>query len=136
MTISQALDRVNQAYTPGVVKYYAQLKPDPWEAAHLELEKIAGVFDPAIVEPACERFVNRCLELIERFKQDGKVSQSTSPADAFAMGGEKRVQAHHSRKQKHCAQCESKEGLRIVRVSPESLDVVLLCAAHAQRRTA
>lgn len=132
MTLSQALDRVSSHYVPGVVKYYGQLTPDPWQSAHDELERIAGIFDPAIVEPATERFVTRCLELIERFKQDGKASKSTSPADAFAMSPES-VAAHHSRKQKHCAVCESKEGLKIVAATPGSMDVVLLCPVHHKR---
>lgn len=133
MTLSQALDRVSSSYVPGIVKYYGQLTPDPWQSAHDDIEKIAGIFDPSIVEPATDRFVSRCLELIERFKQDGTPNKSTSPADAFAMTPAS-VAAHHSRKRKHCAVCESKEGLKIVRVSPDSLDVVLLCQTHAEKR--
>lgn len=130
MTLSQALERVNQAYVPGIVKYYGKLNPDPWQAAHDELDRIAGTFDPSIVVPATERFVSRCLDLIERFKQDGRASKTTSAADGFAMTPES-VARHHSRKLKQCARCESNLGLKIVPVTAGGVDVMILCAEHA-----
>lgn len=133
MTLSKALAVVNERYVPGIVAYYGKLTPDPWQAAHDELEKIAGRFDDAIVSATCERFVVRCTELIERFKREGKVSNSVAPSDAFAMG-ENRVQEHLSRKRKECIHCGGKVGLKIVPVSEGSIDVKVICSQCAVTR--
>ena len=130
MTITQALDAVSAKYVPGTVAYYAKLIPDPWQSAHDELEKLAGRFDDDYVSAALARFVERCTELTERFKRDATPSQSVSPVDAFSMSDGARVQAHMSRKFKRCVRCDSQVGLRIVPVSPGSMDVMLLCADH------
>lgn len=131
MTLSQALQRVSEFYVPGVVKYYAQITPDPWQMAHDDLERIAGNFDPVVVNPATERFVERCRELVRRFADDAAPAKSVSPADGFAMS-RRAIDAHMSRKQKKCAVCDSKEGLKIVPVEPGSMDVMLVCQHHAR----
>lgn len=136
MTISEALDQVARIYEPGVVKYYERLNPDPWLAAHEELEKFAGVFSEALVSPACEKFVNRCTELVTRFKQEGRPSKSVSGADAFAMASRESIDAHLSRKLKRCAKCEVKTGLDIYPVLGSDTDVFLLCKQCALKSKA
>lgn len=126
MKIHEALDIVSRFYRPGVAGYFAQFSPDPWQAAHDELERVAGVFDPDIVAPAASRFVERCRELVSRFIQDGKPSSSVSPSDAFTMTRTS-VDAHMSRRFKRCARCESRESLKIVPIADGGIDVQLIC---------
>lgn len=135
MKLSEALERVGAIYVPGVVKYYGQLNPDPWQAAHDELEKVAGIFDEDIVSAATARFVSRCEELVKRFKQDGQQSKSVSPADAMALGSTQRVSAHLSRRFKKCCRCDAKKDLKIVPVGDGSMDVQVICEACAKNGT-
>lgn len=136
MKLSEALQSVSRIYVPGVAKYYAQLNPDPWQAAHDELENIIGVFDEAKCGPTCERFVSRCSELILRFKQEGRPSKSVSGADAFTMASRESIDAHLSRKLKRCAKCEVKTGLDIYPVLGSDTDVFLLCKQCALKSKA
>jgi len=131
MTFSQALQIVGSRYVPGVVRYYARMTPDPWQAVHDDVEKLHSIKDTEMQNLLLERFVDRCTDLIERFKRETGSSPSISPADALALGSEKAIHAHLSRKHKRCASCDTKEGLKIVPVHPGSMDVMLVCAGCA-----
>jgi hypothetical protein len=126
MKVTEAIDRVGALYVPGVVAYYGRLTPDPWQKAHDDLERLAGVVDENELTAPLEQFIARCSELIERFKREGSPSKIQAP-EAFLMASARQVQAHMSRKHKRCARCDSKENLRIVPASPGSMDVMLLC---------
>lgn len=129
MTLYEALDRVSGFYVPGVVRHYAKMNPDPWQAAHDDLERVAGILDEATIAPVLERFIKRCADLVEQYKGLAKPQSSVSPIDAFIVGKVARVEAHISRRLKRCIRCDGKEGLKIVPLETGSIDVTLVCAA-------
>ena len=127
MKLYEALTKVSAITVPGVVAYYAKQNPDLWQAAFDELDQISNTFDPLIVEPVTNRFVNRCIELIDRFKREGEFSISVSPADGFAMGSEKRLEQQASIKQKRCLHCGSANDLTLQRIEKKSFDLQIVC---------
>jgi hypothetical protein len=137
--VSEALNAVSRIYVPGVAKYYDALKPDPWFAAHEELEKVMLEGDQAAIESAADRFVARMTELVERFKREGAPSKGVSAADGLFMGDDKRVRGWQSRKAKECVQCGTKEKLKLMSNPKDKVDVVVIChdcAAEVERRGA
>lgn len=137
MTLSKALEAVSARYVPGTVAYYAKMNPDPWQTAHDELERIAGIMDEATVTPILERFVQRCAKMVEDYvASKAPKSKSVSAADAFALCSNEAVTAHFSRKRKECAKCETKSDLKIVPVRPGSMDVMLMCRSCLATRSA
>lgn len=137
MKVSEALDRVGQIYVPGLAAYFEQFKPDPWLAAHEDLERVMIAGDEAMTEAAADGFLNRCTELVDRFKRDGVPPTKMDPVrDGFNLGNVGRVAAHMSRKNKDCAKCGSKEKLKIVPVQKGGTDVMLLCESCLKTRGA
>lgn len=127
MNLSQALSAVGKHYVPGVVKYYSQLSPDPWQLSHDELEQVALLDEHKLISTACERFVSRCIQLIDQFKENGLFTTKVSIADAFAIGDEARVKAIESVKSRSCYQCESKDGIQIESYGDNKLEVRVVC---------
>lgn len=132
MKIAEALDRVNSIYVPGTAKYYGALDPDPWQQAHDDLEAVMQKRDWRMTESACDRFVARCEDLINRFKAEGRAPKGVSIADAVFLGDEKRVKSWQSRTAKHCVKCEGKENLTLVPKSQDSMDVAIVCKGCLQ----
>lgn len=126
MTFSEALDQINLAYMPGLVRYYAKQSPDPWQAAHDQLEKVLVLKDEELLDVAINRFLNRCMALIEDFKKQNIAPRSLDPADGFHMG-EQKLKEFNSRREKYCVQCESKTDLSIVSDPKDKVSVVLVC---------
>lgn len=126
MAPSQALKIVSDAYVPGAVAYYSGLKPDPWEQTHLLLGN--QIEQPDIHGPPnYNAFAQRLLELIERFRRDGTVQRSVSPADAFQISDPTRLEAIESLYERKCRACEGKKTLRIYPVAGHKTQVELLC---------
>lgn len=134
MGITEALEQVGKLYIPGVVAYYEKLNPDPWMEEHEKLNKIVMQCDPELTEVACERFVRRCSELIERFKRESTVPGRVSRKDAFAIGDESRVRQWQSRKGRYCFYCDSTENLTLESDGMDALDVRILCRACKENR--
>lgn len=135
MRLSQALELVSARYVPGVVSHYAKQSPDPWQQAHDDLERIAGIMDEATATPVLERFVERCTDLIGRYLAEKDPTKAATPADHFA-GGEDRIRAHMSRKLKQCFYCDSKDALKIMPLEPGSIEVILACRECATEMSA
>lgn len=127
MRLSEALETVGKSYTPGVAQYYDRLEPNPWLQAHEDLERVALLREPDLIPAACERFVSRALALIARFTSEGKPSTGISNADAVFIGDPERIRAWQSRKEKHCIDCESKEGLTLTPAKDSATEVVVIC---------
>jgi hypothetical protein len=135
MNLSDAIEAVGRFYVPGVAKYYGQLNPDPWFQAHEELEQVALQCKPELTAAAAERFVERCRELVDRFKREGTPPRrGTSIADAFYSGDADRITMHRSRKVKQCFRCETKADLTIQ--SRGEVDVVVVCRPCQSKGTA
>lgn len=127
MRASEALEAVGKMYVPGVVDYYAKRTPDPWQEAHDRLEKAMIVCDEELTSRACDLFVSRCRSLVEHFLAQRKSAKPMTPADAFTMGDETRVDEWYSIKYKQCVRCQNKEGLKLLSIRPGSMDVVIIC---------
>lgn len=125
MKVSEAMELISNIYIPGVVSYYENFKTDPWWSAHKNLERVMGMRDPGLTESVAQNFHDRCVELIERFKRDGKESEDIRPIDAMNMSVAN-VNAWYSRKHKSCFKCGSFKDLKIEAL-PNSVDVVLVC---------
>ncbi len=128
MRVSEALGLISGFYVPGVVTHYAKMKPDPWQKTMDDFEKIMSIVDQTTLTPMLNSIVARLEKLVQDFKRMGvSGSQSLPPVDALYLGDAKRVAAHFSRKRKECVHCQKKEGLRIVPVSSDGIDVMLVC---------
>lgn len=127
MTVSEALNKVGAAYVPGVVAHYDRFKPDPWQKAHDELEKLLFIQDEAIISAALEGFVSECLKLIKAFQETSVAPLRITSADAFHMGDEQRVSQWQSRRHKHCVKCERKENLTLVTDPKDPLNTLIIC---------
>lgn len=125
MKTSEALNDVSRAYVPGVVAHYAKQTPDVWQCAHDEWETSFFLADEAVRDAATLAFRDRCMELIERFKRDSN-PQAPRLSDALNLH-QPRYDASRSVRKKECAACRGSDGLRIVRLSADALDVTLLC---------
>lgn len=136
MRVTEALEVIARLYVPGTVHHFSKKDPDPWQKAHDDLERIAGIVDDDTIAPVVDRFVQRCAELIEEFKREGAASKSVAPIDAHILGERDRVDAYLSRKNKHCAKCRSKENLKIVPFRVGSLEVQVLCGPCSSRKDA
>src|SRR4051812_32364025 len=113
MRVSEALGQVSKAYIPGMVAYYERFNPDPWMQAHEDLERVMQAQNLELNEVAAVRFVERCTQLVERFKREGSEAGTIAPQDAIHMTT-KAIGAWMSRKHKICAYCEGTESLKIV----------------------
>jgi hypothetical protein len=127
MKFSEALDQVSKAYIPGVVAFYAQLDPDPWQEAHDILDEVLETEDQDLILLGIKTFANRCLELIDLFKQTGLTPKYLSIADAFHIGSERMLAEISSRKYKHCFKCQAKEGLSIINSPTDERAAVVIC---------
>lgn len=127
MTYLQALTLVSKAYIPGVSAFYDKMTPDPWQAAHDRLDSMLDVTDSHILSSACQTFADDCLSLIESFKRLNLPQHRITPADAFHIGDEMRLNEITSRREKCCYLCESKEKLKIVHSPHDELSAVLIC---------
>ncbi len=124
MKTSEALQLINKAYVPGIVAHYAKQNPDLWQRAHDEWEKSFSHSDDQVRDSATQAFVDRCLELIDRFKRDCQ-PQKPGLSDALNLDGN-RFDAARSVRTKECASCRKSAALRIVRLGPSALDGALL----------
>lgn len=127
MTLSQALDAVSKFYVPGVVGYYAKLTPDPWQMAHDQLEDIALLEDEELRDHACQRFVFRCRELVDRFKAEGQGRLRHDFRDSFVIGDPTRDRAWRSRREKACYKCEARSGLTLEQYGADPMEVRIAC---------
>lgn len=127
MTFSEALEKVNQAYLPGVVAFYGKADPDPWQKAHDSFESLLIVKDPDLILAGLESFVSRCLELIDTFKKTATPARQISVADAFHIGNENKFCEMWSRKKKECFKCGSKSELQIITSPTDQLSAAVIC---------
>lgn len=113
MTFAEALESVSKKYVPGVVSYYGKFSTDPWQRAHDELNSQIEIHksDPKLHSLACESFVERCLQLIEKYKLMDDDVKTITPADAFALGDETRFNKWLSLKEKFCMRCQKRDNL-------------------------
>lgn len=132
MQVSEALERVSAAYAPGVAAHFQRYPQDPWWQAHEDLERVMQIQDPELTQAAAVTFHNRCLELIERFKREGRESPQPSNRDAFNMTVDQ-VEAHFSRRRKVCSKCPADKNLRI-RSVPGTMKVVLICKECEEKK--
>lgn len=127
MKMSEALEKVNRAYVPGVVAFYDKADPNPWQQAHDNLESLLHLNDEQLISAGLEAFVYRCLELIDSFNKMGTPPKKISIADAFFLGDENRYLETRSRKYKECFKCQSKDDLQIITSPTDELRAVLIC---------
>lgn len=136
MTISEALEKVAKAYTPGVAAHYEKTTPDPWQRTHDDLEQLVFLKDDAILQAGLDRFVRECVRLIEVFQSVASPPKKMSPADAFYIGDEEQVRKWHSRMQKHCIRCESKSELMLISDPGDPLGALIVCKECKQKAAA
>jgi len=130
MKLSEALEKVNAIYVPGCVAYYEAHKPDPWQAAHDELESIDFKNEEAVSQ-AAERFVSRCQKLITRYVEDREAPPTKiSIIDAFSLGSEKNLEAKTSVVEKKCWACGEQRNIKPEVYDKANLATRLSCPKH------
>lgn len=127
MTISEALEEVSRIYPPGCAKYFERMRPDPWQAAHDELERNIKGADEETIDISCELFVRKCKTLVKRFETESGATIESTPQDAFHMGPD-RLRRHQSIRFKQCVECGCETGLKIERNKEDPSEVWLICA--------
>lgn len=136
MTIIQALNEVSAAYIPGVIDHYAKMNPDPWQKAHDDLERTMLLKDADIFTAGSEQFVSTCKRLLGAFADLKMPPKELRIADGWGTGNEESVKRYHSRKDKHCVGCESKETLSIISDPKNTSGVLIVCSGCRKKYAA
>lgn len=128
MRVGEYLEKISAAYVPGVVAYYDRLDPSPWQQAHDDFQEALKISDWEYRRHAAKTFSEKCIDLINRFKREGRRQQEISNSDAFHLGPA-HLAAKQSAKYRECYNCRSKEKLGLESYGPENLQVRVVCSS-------
>lgn len=127
MKLSDFLEAVNAMYIPGLVKFYAGMKPDPWQAAHDKLEVSLLTKDPQIIADATKTTFNELKRLRDAYAQGVQTKPQPEPYEAFfnpsiADNFENQIEA--------CRVCGSKKDLVTMSTGAKSSELMIVCKTH------
>jgi hypothetical protein len=70
----QAIELIAKFYTPGLIEFYAELSPDPWQEALNELERFGFSENPQQRRDAIQKFLKCVMTLMERYRRHLKTA--------------------------------------------------------------
>lgn len=110
MTLSEALSLLAVEYPEGCAEYFGRMKPDPWQAAHDELEK--HIKEPEeLLNAAVDRFYSELQNLQASYKVSGVKAKPlpwNSAMNSPSLGAAKERWAKVDHR---CADCMTDKGL-------------------------
>lgn len=114
MTLSEALSLLAVDYPEGCSEYFGNMKNDPWQAAHDELEK--HIKEPEeLLDAAVDRFYGEILNLQASYKVSGVKARAMPWNSGFNSPSPEVAKDRIAKMDHRCADCMTNVGLSPLR---------------------
>jgi len=127
MKLSVFLEEVNKIYIPGLVRFYGNMKPDPWQAAHDKLEAALITKDEIIISATIRSVFTELKRLADAYKAG---MQSPVPAEPWEAFHKPEIADHFENKIKACRVCGERQNLTSISTGPKASDMQIVCQKH------